>query len=118
MRFEKKGKLSPQFVRPSDILQRVGKLAYQLALPPAMIGIHEAFRVSMPRKYVSDPTHILKHQEVEITQNLRHVVHPTMILDRKKKVLRNKSIPLVKVMCKGHTTEKATWELESDMRKN
>ena len=93
-------------------------MAYRLALPPSMTSINEVFHVSMLRKYVSDPSHILKYQEVEITQNLKHVVHPTKILDRKKKVLRNKSIPLVKVMWKGHTTEKATWELESDMRKN
>ena len=63
-----------------------------------MTGIHEVFHVSMLRKYVSDPFHILKYQEVEVAQNLKHVVHPTEILDRKEKVLMNKSIPLVKVI--------------------
>ena len=94
MRFVEKGKLSPRFVGPFEILERVGKLAYRLALT----GIHKVFHVSMLRKYVSDPSHILKYQEVEITQNLKHVLHPTKILDRKEKVLRNKSILLVKVM--------------------
>ena len=73
-------------------------MAYRLALPPSMTSINEVFHVSMLRKYVSDPSHILKYQEVEITQNLKHVLHPTKILDRKEKVLRNKSILLVKVM--------------------
>ena len=81
-----------------------------------MIGIHEAFHVSMLRKYVSDPSHILKYQEVEITQNLKHVVHLTRILDRKEKVLKSKGIPLIRVRWKCHKTEEATWELESEMR--
>ena len=38
MRFGKKGKLSPKFIGPFEILRRVGKLAYELALPPALSG--------------------------------------------------------------------------------
>ena len=83
-----------------------------------MTSIHEVFHVLVLRKYVRDASHILNQQEVEITHNMKHVVHPTKILDRKKKVLRNISIPLVKVIWKGHTTEEAQWELECDMWKN
>ena len=93
-------------------------MAYWLVLPLSMTGIHEVFDVSMLRKYVSDPSHILKYQEVEITQNLKHVVHPIKILDQNEKVLWNKSIQLVKVMWKGHAAEEAIWELESEMGKN
>ena len=57
MRFVEKGKLSPRFVGPFEILERVGKLAYRLALT----GIHKVFHVSMLRKYVSDPSYILKY---------------------------------------------------------
>ena len=67
MRFGKKGKLSPRFVRPFKILERVRKVAYQLVRPPSITGIHEVFHVSILRKYVNDPSHILKYQEVEIT---------------------------------------------------
>ena len=49
-RFGKKGKLSPRFVGPFEILERVGQVAYRLALPPALAGVHNVFRVSMLKK--------------------------------------------------------------------
>ena len=45
MRFGKKGKLSPKFIGPFEILRRVGKLAYELALPRALSGVHNVFHV-------------------------------------------------------------------------
>ena len=55
VRFGKRGKLSPRFIGPFEILERVGTVAYRLALPPIMIGVHEVFHVSMLRKYTPDP---------------------------------------------------------------
>ncbi|TYK28666.1 pol protein [Cucumis melo var. makuwa] len=57
LRFEKKGKLSPRFVGPFEILKRVGPLAYRLALPPSLSAVQYVFHVSMLRKYVADPSH-------------------------------------------------------------
>ncbi|XP_073017865.1 uncharacterized protein [Primulina eburnea] len=57
IRFGKKGKLSPRFIGPYEILERVGDLAYRLALPPALSGVHDVFHVSMLRKYHPDPSH-------------------------------------------------------------
>ena len=74
MHFLQKGKLSPRYVGPFKILKRVGRVAYRLALPPAMFGLHDVFHVSMLRKYVADPAHILKYPEVEITPDLKHEV--------------------------------------------
>ena len=74
MHFFQKGKLSPRYVGPFEILDRVGKVSYRLALPPAMFGLHDVFHVSMLRKYVADPAHILKYPEVEITPDLKHEV--------------------------------------------
>ena len=54
LRFERKGKLSPKFIEPFEILERVGPVAYKLALPLAHSGVHNAFHVSMLRKYVTD----------------------------------------------------------------
>ena len=48
-RFGKRGKLSPRFIWPFEILERVGTVAYRLALPPSMLGVHEEFHVSMLR---------------------------------------------------------------------
>ena len=43
VRFGKRGKLSPRFIGPFEILERVGTVAYRLALPPSMSGVHEVF---------------------------------------------------------------------------
>ena len=81
-RFRKKGKLGPRYIGPFQILEKVGKVAYRLALPPAMAAVHDVFHVSMLRKYIADPTHILKYPEVEIAKDLNHEVQPEKILDR------------------------------------
>lgn len=49
MGLEKKGKLSPRYVGPYDVLERPGSVAYRLALPPELKGVHLIFYVSMLR---------------------------------------------------------------------
>ena len=58
VRFGKRGKLSLRFIRPFKILERVGTIAYRLALPPSMSGVHEVFHVSMLQRYTPDPAHV------------------------------------------------------------
>ena len=58
IRFGKKGKLSPRFVDSFEILKRIGKVAYKLALLPTLAGVHNMFHVSMLRKYIPDPSHV------------------------------------------------------------
>ena len=118
MRFGKKGKLSPRYIRPFEILERIGKSAYKLALPPKLSGVHDVFHVSMLRKYLWDPSHVLSYETIDIDPELSYQEQPVKILDRKEKELRNKTIPLVKVLWKNHAVEEATWELEEDMRRN
>ena len=57
VRFGKRGKLSPRFIGPFEILERMGSVAYRLALPPSMSGVREVFHVSMLREYTPDPAH-------------------------------------------------------------
>ncbi|KAL5540548.1 hypothetical protein UlMin_043251 [Ulmus minor] len=64
MRFGKKGKLSPRFIGPFEILERIGKVAYKLALPPELSSVHNVFHVSTLKRYVSDPSHVLKHEPI------------------------------------------------------
>ena len=116
MRFGKKGKLSPRYVGPFEILERIGPVAYRLALPPSMMGVHDVFHVSMLRKYIRDPSHVIQHQEIEIMPEVKYEAQPERILDRQEKKLRNKTIPLVKVQWKNHLPEEATWELEREMK--
>ena len=66
VRFGKRGKLLPRFVGPFEILERVGTVAYQLALPPSMSGVHEVFHVSMLRKYTPDPAHVVDWGRIEV----------------------------------------------------
>jgi hypothetical protein len=66
MRFGKKGKLSPRFIGPFEITQKVGKLAYRIALPPDLIGTHDVFHVSMLRKYITNPDVIVECKPLEI----------------------------------------------------
>ncbi|KAL0543735.1 hypothetical protein IC582_018839 [Cucumis melo] len=62
LRFERRGKLSPCFVGPFEILERIGPVAYRLALPPSLSTVHDVFHVSMLRKYVPDPSHVVDYE--------------------------------------------------------
>ena len=97
MRFGKKGKLSPRFVGPFEILKCIGKVAYELVLQPTLAGVHNVFHVSMLRKYIPDPSHVLNYKPLKIKENLTYKEVPIQILDQKDQVLHTKTISLVKV---------------------
>ncbi|CAL9017708.1 unnamed protein product [Prunus brigantina] len=96
IRFGKRGKLSPRYIGPYEIVERVGPVAYRLALPSDMSRLHDVFHVSMLRKYIPDPSHVLEEQPIELAENLTYVEQPVQILDWKTQVLRTREIPLVK----------------------
>ncbi|TYK29818.1 gag-pol polyprotein [Cucumis melo var. makuwa] len=100
--FKKKGKLSPRFVRPFEILERIGPVTYHLALPPSFSTVHDVFHVSMLRKYVTDPTHVVNYEPLQINENLSYEGQPVEILAREVKVLHNRGIALVKVLWRNH----------------
>ena len=114
-RFGKKGKLSPRYIGPFEILRRVGKVAYELALPPHLQHIHNVFHVSMLKRYFPDSNHVIEYEPIEIQPDLSFVERPVQILDRQERVLRNKSVPLVRVLWRNPKVEESTWELESEM---
>ena len=116
MRFGKKGKLSPPYINPFELLERIGAVAYRLALPPDLSLIHPVFHVSMLRKYMHDPSHVLEPQTVQLDENLCYEEEPIAIVDRQVKKLRSKEVTSVKVIWRNHTTEEATWESEDAMR--
>ncbi|KAL5569249.1 hypothetical protein UlMin_025824 [Ulmus minor] len=108
MRFGKRGKLSPRYIGPFEILERVGKVAYRLALPPDLSLVHNVFHVFMLKKYVPDPTHVLDHEPIKVHEDLTYEEQPVQILDRKEKTLHNKAIPLVKVLWRNYKVEEGT----------
>ncbi|GKV46428.1 hypothetical protein SLEP1_g53413 [Rubroshorea leprosula] len=115
-RFGLKGKLSPRYIGPFEILERVGEVAYRIALPPKLSNVHNVFHVSVLRKYEPDPSHVINYEPLELKEDLSYTEQPIQILDRKEKVLRNKTVSLVKVLWRHHSENEATWELESQMR--
>ncbi|KAK6123724.1 hypothetical protein DH2020_042538 [Rehmannia glutinosa] len=114
-RFGKRGKLRPRYIGPFEILARVGDLAYRLALPPQFTSVHNVFHVSMLRKYVHDPSHIINYSGLEINRDLSYEEVPIAVLDRKTHKLRNKDINLVKVQWSRHGQKETTWEREDEM---
>ncbi|XP_073277648.1 uncharacterized protein [Primulina huaijiensis] len=116
MRFGKKGQLSPRYIGPLEILDRIGERAYRLALPPDFDRVYNVFYVSMLRKYLSNPSHVFRHKALDLLPNLSYGEVPVQIMDRKVKALRNKEIGFVKVHWRNHVIEEATWELEEEMR--
>ncbi len=69
-RFGKKGKLSPRFIRPFEVTERIGPLAYRLALPTELEKIHDVFHVSMLHRYHSDPSHLISQTVVEFKPDM------------------------------------------------
>lgn len=66
LRFGKHGKLNPLYIGPFEIVGRIGALAHCLALPPDLAQVHNVFHISILRKYLSDPTHAIQHELVEL----------------------------------------------------
>ena len=98
------------------MLKRIGKVAYRLALPDSLSGVHPVFHVSMLRKYIPDASHVLKVDEVELQPNLSYEEVPVRVMDHQVRKLRTKEIPMVKVMWRHRGCEEMTWETEADMR--
>ena len=115
-RFGKKGKLSPRFIGPIEILGKVGTVAYRSPLPPALTDNHNVFHISMLRRYVSDPSHILKYHTIALHKDLSYEERPVSFLDRGMKQLWSKSIPIVKVLWSNSFEREAMWDLEEDMQ--
>ena len=70
-------------------------MAYELNLPKEMSAIHNIFHISMLKKYVSDPDHVIKLQTIRVQEDLSYEDRPIDILDREVQELRNKKIALV-----------------------
>ncbi|XP_074300323.1 uncharacterized protein LOC141631567 [Silene latifolia] len=115
-RFGIKGKLSPKYVGPYEVIKRIGLVAYKLELPANLGKVHDVFHISQLRKYISDPGHVLQTEILEIEPNLTYEERPIRIWDKKEKRLRNKVLPLVKVLWRCDKFEEETWVTEDSMR--
>ena len=82
--FGRCGKLRPRYIGSYEIIARVGPVAYRLDLPPELFKVHNVFHVSMLRKYIPNPSHVLRDQPVELKDNLTYKEQPMQIVDRKE----------------------------------
>ncbi|WMV45614.1 hypothetical protein MTR67_038999 [Solanum verrucosum] len=115
MRFGKKGKLSPRYVGPYQILRRVGKVAYEIDLPNELASVNTVYHVSMLKKYVGGPTSIVSLEGLGVDESLSYEEVLVENLDRQVKKLRNKEVTSVKVLWRNPLVEGANWEAEADM---
>ena len=116
VKFGKRGKLSPRFIGPFEMLERIGTVVYRLALPPSMTGVHEVFHVSMLRKYTPDPAHVVDWGQIEVDTDETFEEGPVCIFDSRDQVLRCKTVMLVRVLWRHYGVEESTWEREDTMR--
>ena len=84
IRFDNKGKLAPRYIGPFEIIQRVGSVSYHLALPLELQRIHNVFHVSMLRKYIPGPSHVISVEELEINEDVPYVTQTVAMVDRKE----------------------------------
>ncbi|XP_059288776.1 uncharacterized protein LOC132042177 [Lycium ferocissimum] len=96
MRFGKTGRLRPRYIGPFEILPSVGVVAYELALPPGLSGVHPIFHVSMLKRYPSDGSYIIRWDSLLLDKNLSYEEDPIAILDRQMRKLRSKEVASVK----------------------
>nr|GEW93194.1 reverse transcriptase domain-containing protein [Tanacetum cinerariifolium] len=115
-RFRIKEKLSPRFIGPFEILDRVGEVSYRLALPPQLSHVHNVFHVLLLRGYKYHPLHVMSYPLDQIHEDLSLAEEPEKILGRQERVMRNKTIPFVNILWKNHPEREATWETKESMR--
>jgi hypothetical protein len=117
-RFGVKGKLAPRYIRPFEILEICGPVAYRLQLPPQLAAIHDIFHVSQLRECVKVLTEIIYPQTIKNESDLTYTEHPIRVLDTKEKSTRRETIKMFKIQWDHHTEEEATWEAESYLQQN
>ncbi|GJS32788.1 putative reverse transcriptase domain-containing protein [Tanacetum coccineum] len=97
VRFGKKGKLAPRFVRPFEITERIGPIAYRLRLPHELNDGHDTFHVSNLKKCLADQSLHVPLEEIQVDVKLNFVEEPVEILEREFKKLKRGRIPIIKV---------------------
>jgi hypothetical protein len=118
LRYPRRGRLSPRYLGPFLILERVGSIAYRLDLPDRLTGIHDVFHISQLKKYNPDAEHVPDKEPLKLKLNLSYVEKLVKVIERSVKELKNKEISMVKVLWELHETQDATWETYEWLRKN
>ena len=100
IRFSQTGKLAPRYIGPFPITERIGPVAYRVALPDQFSGVHDVFHVSQLRKCLRDSDSVLDSralEKLEVAPDLSFMQHSMRVLASETRRLRNKSVSLVKI---------------------
>jgi hypothetical protein len=116
-RFKVKGKLSPQFIGPFKILDRVGEVAYRLELPIQLADVHDVFHISQLKKgFGPHDKELLPLDDLNVKEDLTIVEYPIWILETITRVTRNSVIKMCKVQRSNPAEDEATWEREDELK--
>ncbi|GJT76776.1 putative reverse transcriptase domain-containing protein [Tanacetum coccineum] len=116
VRFGKKWNLAPRFVRPFEIIEKAGPVAYRLDLLEELNGVHDMFYVSNLKKCLADPTLQVPLDEIRVDAKLNFMEDLVEILEREFKKLKCSRIAIVKVRRNSKCGPEFTWECEDQMK--
>nr|GEV68502.1 putative reverse transcriptase domain-containing protein [Tanacetum cinerariifolium] len=117
VRFGKRGKLNPRYVRPFKVLAKVEKVAYMLELPQELSMVHHTFHVSNMKKCYADEPLVMPLEGIHVDDKLQFVEELVEIMEREIKRLQRSRIPLVKVCWNSRRGPEFTWEREDSFKK-
>nr|GEV37369.1 putative reverse transcriptase domain-containing protein [Tanacetum cinerariifolium] len=116
IRFGKRGKLNPRYIRSFKILAKVGTVAYRLELPEQLSRVHSTFHVSKLKKCMADEPLAIPLDEIQVDDKLNFIEEPVEIMNREVKRLKQSHILIVKVRWNSRRGTEFTWEREDQMQ--
>ncbi|GJY46910.1 hypothetical protein Tco_0435973 [Tanacetum coccineum] len=117
VRFGKRGKLNPRYVRPFKVLAKVGKVAYRLELAQELSRVHHTFHVSNLKKCYADEPLVMPLEGIHVDDKIQFVEELVEIMEREIKQLKRSRIPMVKVRWNSRRGPEFTWEREDSFKK-